>query len=284
MKMAGFSNKDAIWLATIPGGANFLFTILGLFLVDRIGRRKLLIGSVCGVIVSLLVLSMTFFLMDRFSLPSNPFDRDSCVYYHCGSCVGNSGCGFCVELDVDSHGYSNGTCSPISDNGTDASKYLLNGSCALFGENITTGVSVPVESSGLQRLWSSYNCPGSKLAPLAIVMVFLYIASFAPGFGPLPWTINSEIYPTWARSTAISIATMVNWTFNLLVSMTFLTMADNLGQPATFGVYAGLTFLGLLFVILLVPETRGRTLEEVESLFQRPHFITVINTWCGIKS
>ena len=99
---------------------------------------------------------------------------------------------------------------------------------------------------------------------------------FAPGMGPLPWTINSEIYPTWARSTAISIATATNWIFNLFVSLTFLTFADNLGQPGTFGFYAGFSVLGLIFVVFLVPETKGRSLEDMEDLFQRPYCIN----WC----
>ena len=94
--------------------------------------------------------------------------------------------------------------------------------------------------------------------------------------GPLPWTINSEIYPTWARSTSIAIATYVNWSSNLIISMTFLTLADTLGQPPTFGLYAGFSFLALLFFFFLVPETRGRKLEDVEELFKRPYCLN----WC----
>ncbi|WAR27093.1 MYCT-like protein [Mya arenaria] len=48
------------------------------------------------------------------------------------------------------------------------------------------------------------------------------------GKGPMPWTINSEIYPLWCRSSAISVATFTNWTFNPLVSITFITLTENL--------------------------------------------------------
>ena len=132
------------------------------------------------------------------------------------------------------------------------------------------------ENSTHQRQWYFKGCPDNRFAPLAIVALFIYIAFFAPGMGPLPWTINSEIYPTWARSTAIAIATYVNWSSNLIISMTFLTLADTLGQPPTFGLYAGFSFLALLFFLFLVPETRGRKLEDVEELFERPYCLN----WC----
>ena len=287
--MAGFDEKKAIWFASIPGGANFIFTLVGLLLVDRIGRRKLLISSVCCVIFSLLLLSVTFFVMDHFSLNAQPYNATigKCAYHHCGSCVGNSECGFCANFDVANEEYYNGTCSLLIQlqNGTSISQYISENRCLVAGErgsssHDSTDIISSSNSSSLidlfERHWYPLNCPGNKIAPLAIVAIFLYIAAFAPGFGPLPWTINSEIYPTWARSTAISIATMCNWIFNLIVSMTFLSMSDSFGQPATFGFYACLTFIGLLFIIFLVPETRGKSLEEVESLFQRPHFM---NWW-----
>lgn len=296
IQMAGFSDRNAIWLATIPGGANFLFTIVGLLLVDRLGRRKLLIVSVCGVIFSFLLLSTTFLLMDRFSPPAQMFysTQRSCDYSHCGSCVGNSDCGYCADMDVTTGEFFNGTCSPIQqfNNGTTFSKFVVDyGQCAVAGENYfpvslekdtdfdEDDFSMSVSGSGLtprldllERKWLEHSCPSNNIAPLTIVALFVYIAFFAPGMGPIPWTVNSEIYPTWARSTAISIATMVNWISNLIVSMTFLTMTDALGQPITFGLYAGLSVLGLLFIIFFVPETKGRSLEDIEALFQRPYY------------
>ena len=128
--------------------------------------------------------------------------------------------------------------------------------------------------SRFERKWFLYSCPDNRFAPLAVVALFCYIAAFASGWGLIPWTVNSEIYPMWARSTAIAIATTTNWASNLVVSMTFLTMADNLGQPLTFGVYGILSFLGLLFVVLSLPETKGRPLEEMDTLFRKPYIVT----------
>ena len=283
-QMAGFADQYAIWLATVPGFTNFLFTGVGLLLVDRLGRRRLLIGSMTGTIVGFGLLIGTFALMDHFSPQATPFDmvNGTCQYYSCGACVGNSECGFCVDYNPITKSYLNGTCSQavLYDDGFTYSKYRpldSNATCALVGENWTSP-SVELGSSrpGYQRWWGYNTCPNNVLSPLAIIALIVYIASFASGAGPLPWTVNAEIYPTWARSTSIAIATATNWCSNLIVSMTFLTMADDLGQPVTFGVYAVLSLMGLLFIILLLPETRGRKLEDVEELFRRPHFLN----WC----
>ena len=229
--MAGFSSRDSIWLAAIPALGNFVFTIVGLLLVDRIGRRKLLLGSMTGVVFALALLGVSFYVMDEESLSATPMRENECVLRSCGACVGNSQCGFCVEHVNTS--YINGTCSPAKEvNGSMLSRYCSNTSaeeCLLFFEYDTSNVysdSLYSTSTEAHRDWYYSTCPDNKLAPLTLVVLFLYIAFFAPGMGPLPWTINSEIYPTWARSTAIAIATTTNWLCNLIVSMTFLTLTD----------------------------------------------------------
>nr|KAG5696434.1 hypothetical protein BaRGS_020971 [Batillaria attramentaria] len=83
----------------------------------------------------------------------------------------------------------------------------------------------------------------------------------------MPWTINSEIYPMWARGTGNAIATFFNWAFNLLVSYTFLTLTETITKYGTFWLFAGICVLGLTFTIIFVPETRNKSLEEVEELF-----------------
>ena len=241
IQMAGFPDRDAIWLATIPAFGNFIFTILGLLLVDRIGRRKLLLGSSAGVILSLALLGAGFYAMDAESPLATPRQQDQCDLTSCGACVGNSQCGFCVDYLDDS--LVNGTCTLAEEvDGRMMSKYRTpNRTCLLYFETTPTRITNSTfkldsefetsaeqgnSSSARERRWFFTSCPDSRLAPLAIVVLFIYIAFFAPGMGPLPWTINAEIYPTWARSTAIAIATTVNWLCNLIVSMTFLTLTD----------------------------------------------------------
>ena len=276
IQMAGFDDRSAIWLAAVPAFGNAIFTVLGLVLVDRVGRRKLLLGSLVGVIFGFLVLSVAFILSDHYSQPATPLGNNSCNYASCGACVSNSQCGFCV-VRINESTYYNGTCSQINFTTSDQrSVFTLdtNNTCGTYSDQVESNISLSDT-----HLWFKNSCPSNQFAWLTIAALFMYIMFFAPGMGPLPWTINSEIYPTWARSTAIAIATSTNWIFNLVVSLTFLSTADALGQPATFGVYACLGFLGLVFFTLFVPETRGVSLEEVEKLFQRPYFLN----WCQRK-
>ena len=97
--------------------------------------------------------------------------------------------------------------------------------------------------------------------------ICLYVFSFSPGMGPLPWTINAEMYPTWARSKCTGITTAVNWMSNLVVSMTFLTVVGAMGTSGAFLFYTVLAAAGLAFFFVFLPETRGVSLEETETLF-----------------
>jgi MFS family permease len=81
--------------------------------------------------------------------------------------------------------------------------------------------------------------------------------------GPIFWLLISEIYPLRVRGMAMGVATMTNWTFNLLVALTFLVLVERLGPSYTFWLYAIVSISSFLFAYYLVPETKGRTLEEI---------------------
>ncbi|MBM4094872.1 MAG: sugar porter family MFS transporter [Planctomycetes bacterium] len=107
---------------------------------------------------------------------------------------------------------------------------------------------------------------------LLLLMVLVYIAAFAMALGPIPWIVCSEIFPTRIRGRAMSLATFVIWTSCYIVAQTFPMLNDSpvIGPAKTFWIYGGFTLFGLLFVFMRLPETKGRTLEEIEASWSNP--------------
>ena len=99
---------------------------------------------------------------------------------------------------------------------------------------------------------------------IALVALLVYIASFAIGLGPVFWLMISEIYPTGVRSKAMSVATVANWAANFLVAASFLSLGQVITRQGTFFLYAGFGVLAILFFFLRVPETKGRSLEDIQ--------------------
>ena len=94
--------------------------------------------------------------------------------------------------------------------------------------------------------------------------ILLYVAFFALGMGPGPWLIISEIFPTKVRGRAASIATSTLWSGTLVVTFTFLSLVKALNLWGTFAIYGALSFLCFVYVWKMVPETKGRTLEQIQ--------------------
>ena len=105
------------------------------------------------------------------------------------------------------------------------------------------------------------------LFPLIVASTMVYVAAFATGLGPGAWVYIAEIFPTNVRGRAMSIATTVLWLSCILVSNSFLTLLRALGPAGAFAVYAGICALAVLFFSRL-PETRGRSLEEIEQFWK----------------
>jgi SP family arabinose:H+ symporter-like MFS transporter len=103
------------------------------------------------------------------------------------------------------------------------------------------------------------------LSPFVMLgAILLYVAFFALGMGPGPWLIISEIFPTKVRGRAASIATSTLWSGTLLVTFTFLSLVKVLNLWGTFAIYGALSFVCLIYVWKMVPETKGRTLEQIQ--------------------
>ena len=103
---------------------------------------------------------------------------------------------------------------------------------------------------------------------LAIGSLMTYVAAFAISLGPIFWLINSEIYPLRVRSKAASLGTMANWVFNFFVSLTFLPLIAALGRSGAFFLYGGVCVLTMVLCWKLVPETKGKHLEDIQAYFR----------------
>ena len=104
---------------------------------------------------------------------------------------------------------------------------------------------------------------------LAAAAVMLYIAGFSLAMGPVVWLLVGEVFPSPVRSLATSLATCAVWLMSWLVTWSFSALLMSWSEPGTFWIYAGMTGVCAAFVALVVPETKGRSLEEIERLFLR---------------
>lgn len=171
--LAGLQSAAVSILATAGIGLiNVTLTVAAILLIDRVGRRPLLLFGLVGMVISLIILGMAF------ALPG------------------------------------------------------LSGSLGLF----------------------------------AVISLMLYVGSFAIGLGPVFWLMISEIYPLKIRGRAMSTATVVNWGMNLMVAITFLSLIQLLGTSGTFWLYSIIGIGAIVFVYFRVPETKGKSLEEIERL------------------
>jgi sugar porter (SP) family MFS transporter len=175
----GFGKTSAIYANLVIGVVNVAMTIIAIKLIDRAGRKPLLIAGVAGMFLSLLVL----------------------------------------------------------------------------------GVSLSVLPTP--------HHPGDPAAVITLVCLGTFIASFAATWGPVVWVMIPEVLPLSVRGTAMGIAVLANWAANFLVSQTFPIMLNKWGAGPVFLGYAGMGVLAFLFVMRFVTETKGRSLEEIETDLQR---------------
>mmetsp|Transcript_49712 Transcript_49712/g.131141 ORF Transcript_49712/g.131141 Transcript_49712/m.131141 type:complete len:548 (-) Transcript_49712:191-1834(-) len=118
---------------------------------------------------------------------------------------------------------------------------------------------------------------GAVAAWLPVVSMVCYLICFGLGMGPVPWTLNAEIYPFECRALCVSAATMCNWVANVLVAATFLDLSRALSTSETcpyahpdgaFWMYACVGVVGWLVLAFGLPETKGKSIQEIQDLFE----------------
>lgn len=117
------------------------------------------------------------------------------------------------------------------------------------------GISLAMVGWAFQAGWTGYGL---------LIFILLYIASFAASYGPVTWVVISEIFPIKMRGVAMSVATFALWVAVYLVTQMFPILLESAGPAATFWVFGGMSLLAFLFVWTQVPETKEKTLEEIE--------------------
>lgn len=111
----------------------------------------------------------------------------------------------------------------------------------------------------------SINVNTSNYGWLPLASFVLYVLGFSLGFGPIPWLMLGEILPSRIRGPAASLVVGFNWTLTFIVTKTFQDMIDVVGIHGAFGLFCFACIVGLIFVIFVVPETKNKSLEEIEA-------------------
>nr|ARI45056.1 trehalose transporter [Leptinotarsa decemlineata] len=122
--------------------------------------------------------------------------------------------------------------------------------------------------------------------PLATFM--MYVLGFSLGFGPIPWLMMGEILPAKIRGAGASISTAFNWACTFIVTKTFLLIMNAIGAHYTFWMYGVVVVGALIFSIFIVPETKGKSLAEIENKLgghkdERKHFIDNLKTVSSVS-
>ncbi len=106
---------------------------------------------------------------------------------------------------------------------------------------------------------------GHTQVVILLLSVLVFIAAFAMAMGPMPWIIISEIFPARIRGRAASVGVLTLWAAIFVVAQTFPILKKDAGLTTTYMLYAVCSLISFLFVVFVLPETKGRTLEEIET-------------------
>jgi SP family arabinose:H+ symporter-like MFS transporter len=101
-----------------------------------------------------------------------------------------------------------------------------------------------------------------------LICILGFVAAFAMAMGPIPWILISEIFPGRIRGRASSVGVFAIWVACFVVAQTFPSLLNSLGSARTFWIYGGCSLASLIFVLALIPETKGKTLEEIEAFWR----------------
>ncbi len=225
----GFSESAAMWAQVGMGLVNLIATVASIFMVDKLGRRKLMFIGVSGIAVMLCVQAYLFHQYDKIRAETTPV---------------------AMQTTTDDAGQ----------------RHVLPNAAGVVTHEQTTDQVEMAQAASTTPQGTDTPKPGKPPAITYWIFgsILLYIICFAISAGPLCWLMISEIFPIRFRGIGMSIAVAANWFVDYLVSQLFPVMKDGLGMSFTFLIYAGFTTVGLFLAIKFLPETRGVPLEKIE--------------------
>ncbi|MEJ2523308.1 MAG: sugar porter family MFS transporter [Gammaproteobacteria bacterium] len=231
-EQSGIGTDAAFIQAILVGLVNLVFTLLALALIDRLGRRPLLGFGLAGVAACM------FLLAYGFGSASYVLDSEAVAELP-------------AQLDRAELG-------PLMD--------------VQFGSDtdFRAAVSAAVGSEAFLEHEAGLLAAAIRIDPLLILVGILgFVASFAVSLGPVMWVLFSELFPNRLRGLAVSCVGLVNSAVSFLVQLVFPWELATLGNSVTFLVYGLIAAAGLAWVLAAFPETRGRSLEELEQTLVR---------------
>ncbi|MFY0653050.1 MAG: sugar porter family MFS transporter [Cyclobacteriaceae bacterium] len=222
--------KDAAFTQAVMVGVTFvLFTIIAMTIIDRFGRKPLLLAGLAGVVISLSI------AVYGFSQATYTLTEESAVQLSekietvkIESVIGKT-----YSSDIEFR----------------RALTPLIGKTA-FRDNQDQLVKLAIRTNPI----------------LILVGILGFIASFAVSLGPVMWVLLAEIFPTQIRGLSISVIGFINSFTSFLVTLVFPWELENLGTITTFLIYIGFAVVGLIMIARLLPETKGKSLEELEEV------------------
>ena len=229
-EQSGIGTNAAFMQAVLVGLTNLVFTVVAMALIDRLGRRPLLGFGLTGIAVCMLALSWGFgsasYALDQQSVEQLPEGIDRA-----------------------------------------ALTTALAGSTFTSDVAFREAVSAAIGADVYQQHESVLVSTAIDINPVLILFAILgFVASFAVSIGPIMWVLFSELFPNKVRGLAISFVGLINSTVAFLVTLVFPWQLENLGTSTTFLIYGVIAVLGLVFVMRILPETKGRSLEQLEQI------------------
>jgi MFS family permease len=289
---SGLSDVHAHWGYVIFTIVNFLMTIGGVMLVDRKGRKFLLSLGSAGIIVSLICTGLLFRKMERLRLDRRDSvqamvsaDQKVSLHYDAKTAEtllaasGEAGAGIANGPTSLSIIYSYGdfrAATPVARSDDLAAKPIeitressvpANKVVAFFSNpfgNLDAARTAPLKIENVLIT----PVPSSRNGWLVAISLDVFIAFFAVGPGVCVWLALSELMPTRIRSNGMSIALLINQAFSTTIAAAFLPTVGKYGYGTMFFAFAACTVIYFITAAFFLPETKGKTLEEIEAHFE----------------